>query len=82
MTDSRSAESSGIGVGARVVLRDRTADQSRKHLRTHSTHGDVGTVVEASRVALVDWVNVRFDGCPNVHRLAEDEVLLHQGAKT
>jgi hypothetical protein len=39
-------------------------------------HNDVGTVVDPRRTAWPEWVLVRFDDCPTVHRLSEDEIVL------
>ena len=77
MSERNRSKSRSIVPGSRVTLReDQPFNASRQHMRAHAMHGDVGTVLDPRRTAWPEWVLVRFDDCPTVHRLSEDEIVL------
>ena len=82
MSERNRSKSRGIVPGSRVTLREDAFRAARPHLRAHAMHNDVGTVVDPRRTARPEWVLVRFDDCPTVHRLAESEIVLPGGSKS
>jgi hypothetical protein len=81
VTERRPPKSSGIVPGSRVTLRRGALTASRQHLVAHAMHGDTGTVVEP-RAGRPGWTLVRFDDCPTIHRLTENEISLSQRPKS
>jgi hypothetical protein len=68
-------DKSTVVPGTRVLLRQPGIIGVRQHLAAHAAHGDVGTVVEPL-VGRPGWTHVKFDNCPAIHRLADDEISL------
>ncbi|MEX2247717.1 MAG: hypothetical protein WEC75_13650 [Dehalococcoidia bacterium] len=77
----RQPKSTGIVPGSRVTLRAEALDRSRPHLIAHAMHGDIGTVIEATRAGWPGWIHVRFEKCPTLHRLTEAEISPAPGPK-
>ena len=71
-----------IVLGSRVTVKDGAYFDSRLHLRRHAMRGDVGVVVEPRPgAAWMGWIRVKFERCPQAHRLGLGEVALSHSSK-
>ncbi len=63
--------------GARVRIKAGAFPRSaqRYHLRAHEAHADLGEVIAADGLLKLTYVNVRFAGCPTIHRLLATELV-------